>query len=57
MPSKQPHSSEPTQPTRPRKAGAKPAQIPIPTREDFLRDLRKVAPKPGRPTPGEQQSQ
>jgi hypothetical protein len=34
---------EPTQPTQPRDPDAEPAEIPIPTREQFFRDLRKVA--------------
>lgn len=32
---------EPTQPTQPKKG--KPIQIPVPKREDVLRNLRKVA--------------
>jgi hypothetical protein len=40
---KQPADS--TQPTQPRKKGAKPAQIPVPTREEFFRDLDKLAPR------------
>jgi hypothetical protein len=32
---------EPTQETQPKKG--KPAQIPVPTRKDFLGNLRKVA--------------
>lgn len=34
---------EPTQKTQP-KTDAKPADIPVPTREAFFGDLRKVAP-------------
>ena len=36
---------EPTQPTQP--AEGEPVEIPVPTREEVLRDLRKVA-KPSR---------
>jgi hypothetical protein len=42
---------EPTQPTQPKKPGAKPAEIPIPTRDAFLRDLAKVAPPVAPPKP------
>ncbi len=35
------------QPTQPKEPGAEPIMIPVPTREDVLRDLEKVAkPKP-----------
>jgi hypothetical protein len=34
----------PTQMTRPKKG--EPVEIPIPTREAFMRDLQKVAPRP-----------
>ena len=36
------HDAEPTQETQPKKG--KPVKIPVPTREEFLRDLDKVAP-------------
>lgn len=38
---------EPTQPTQPKKGD--PLEIPVPTREDFLRDLKKVAPPAPKP--------
>jgi hypothetical protein len=45
--------AEQTQKTRPKKG--EPLEIPIPTREDFLRDLRKVAPPaPKRSEPDEE---
>ncbi len=44
VPDKQPED-EPKQTT------PKGAEIPVPSREDFLRDLRKVAPPPTPPTP------
>lgn len=42
---------KPTQPTQP-KTDAEPLEIPIPTREQFLRDLRKVS-EPEPPTEGD----
>jgi hypothetical protein len=41
----------PTQTTQP--AEGEPAEIPIPTREEVLRDLGKVAKPPKPPTPDE----
>jgi hypothetical protein len=34
----------PTQPTQPRSPDAEPVEIPVPTREDVMRDLAKIAP-------------
>lgn len=36
--------TQPTQKTQPKKG--KPAEIPVPTREEWLRNLKKVAPPP-----------
>jgi hypothetical protein len=40
-----------TQPTQPKTPGVEPVEIPVPTRDAFLRDLWKVAP-PVKPKPG-----
>jgi hypothetical protein len=39
MPEEQP---EPTQETRPKKKGERPIEVPVPTREEVERDLRKL---------------
>jgi hypothetical protein len=45
-------TDRPTQPTQPKKAGAKPIQIPVPTRDEFMHNMDKVAsPAKGKPKP------
>jgi hypothetical protein len=45
------NEQQPTQKTRPKKG--EPMEIPVPTREDFMRDLKKVAPPVPTPKPSE----